>query len=34
VKEMSKELAKLGPSKRGAAAEKMPKEVIKARGGK
>jgi F420-non-reducing hydrogenase iron-sulfur subunit len=34
VKEMSKELAKLGPSKRGAAAEKMPKEAIKARGGK
>lgn len=34
VKEMSKELAKLGPSKRGAAAEEMPKEAIKARGGK
>jgi F420-non-reducing hydrogenase iron-sulfur subunit len=34
VKEMSKELAKLGPLKRGAAAEEMPKEVIKARGGK
>jgi F420-non-reducing hydrogenase iron-sulfur subunit len=34
VKEMSKELAKLGPLKRGAVAEEMPKEVIKARGGK
>jgi len=34
VKEMSKELAKLGPLKRDAVAEKMPKEVIKARGGK
>jgi len=34
VKEMSKELAKLGPLKRGAAAEEMPKEAIKARGGK
>jgi len=34
VKEMSKELIKLGSSKRGAVAEKMPKEAIKARGGK
>ena len=34
VKEMSKELTKLGPSKRSAVAEEMPKEAIKARGGK
>ena len=34
VKEMSKELIKLGPSKKAEAAEKMPKEVIKARGGR
>ena len=34
VKEMSKELIKLGPSKKAEAAEKMPKEAIKARGGR
>ncbi len=34
VKEMSKELIKLGPSKKAETAEKMPKETIKARGGK
>lgn len=34
VKEMSKELVKLGPCRKAKAAEKMPKEVVKARGGK
>lgn len=34
VREMSQELIKLGQSKRGVEVGKMPKEVIKARGGK
>lgn len=34
VREMSKELAKLGPCRKTKAREKMPKEVVKARGGK
>ncbi len=34
VKEMSKGLAKLGPCRKTEAAKKLPKEVIKAKGGK
>jgi coenzyme F420-reducing hydrogenase delta subunit len=34
VKEMSKELKKLGASRKAETAEKMPKEMIKAKGGK
>jgi F420-non-reducing hydrogenase iron-sulfur subunit len=34
VKEMSKELAKLGPYRKAEVAKKVPKEVVKAKGGK
>ncbi len=34
VRDMSKELAKLGPCRRAKAAERMPKEVVRTKGGK
>lgn len=34
VRDMSKELAKLGPCRRARSAERMPKEAVKTKGGK